>query len=171
MTEPLTLQKLAKMDGQPVWVGEPINSWRKVCVHADVQKEDLAGKKILRAQMMVDGKLVDVPNAPVYQHSLDGSLPDRDLPRAFLGTTKDEPKKRYETQKLMIDGELRDVEIYKVPEFLKQVPGADCRECAFFGTMKAYELGLPFCWSDEVAESDIFALGKQICFRKRNDTD
>ena len=82
-----------------------------------------------------------------------------------------EAKERYETQKLMIDGELRDVEIYKVPEFLKQVPGADCRECAFFGTMKAYELGLPFCWSDEVAEADIFALGKQICFRKRNDTN
>ena len=56
-------------------------------------------------------------------------------------------KKRYETQKLMIDGKLRDVEIYRVPELLKQVPGADCRECAFF------------------------ALGKQICFRKRNDTD
>lgn len=54
-------------------------------------------------------------------------------------------KKRYETQKLMIDGKLRDVEIYRVPELLKQVPGADCRECAFFGTMKAYELGLPFC--------------------------
>ena len=53
MTEPLTLQELAKMDGQPVWVGEPINSWRKVFVHADVQKEDLAGKKILRAQMKV----------------------------------------------------------------------------------------------------------------------
>ena len=84
MTEPLTLQELAKMDGQPVWVGEPINSWRKVCVHADVQKEDLAGKKIRRAQMMVEGKLVDVPNAPVYQHSLDGSLPDRDLPRLSL---------------------------------------------------------------------------------------
>lgn len=50
MTEPLTLQELAKMDGQPVWVGEPINSWRKVCVHADVPKEDFAGKKILRAQ-------------------------------------------------------------------------------------------------------------------------
>ena len=78
---------------------------------------------------------------------------------------------RYETQKLMIDGELRDVEIYKVPELLKQVPGADCRECAFFGTMKAYELGLPYCWSGEVAEADIFALGKQICFRKRNDTN
>lgn len=124
MTEPLTLQELAKMDGQPVWVGEPINSWHKVCVHADVQKEDLAGKKIRRAQMMVDGKLVDVPNAPVYQHSLDGSSPGRDLPRAFLGTTKDEPKKKYETQKLMIDGKLRDVEIYRVPELLKQVPGA-----------------------------------------------
>lgn len=96
--------------------------------------------------------------------SLDGSLPDRDLPRAFLGTTKDEPKKRYETQKLMIDGKLQDVEIYRVPELLKQVPGADCRECAFFVTMKAYELGLPFCRSDEVAEADIFALGKQICF-------
>lgn len=27
MTEPLTLQELAKMDGKPVWVGEPINSW------------------------------------------------------------------------------------------------------------------------------------------------
>lgn len=47
-------------------------------------------------------------------------------------------KKRYETQKLMIDREIRDVEIYRVPELLKQVPGADCRECAFFGTMKAY---------------------------------
>lgn len=65
-----------------------------------------------------------------------------------------EAKERYETQKLMIDGKLRDVEIYKVPEFLKQVPGADCRKCAFFGTMKAYELGLPYCWSDEVAEAD-----------------
>ena len=49
-------------------------------------------------------------------------------------------KKRYETQKLIIDGEIRDVEIYRVPELLKQVPGAACRECAFFVTMKAYEL-------------------------------
>lgn len=32
-------------------------------------------------------------------------------------------KKRYETQKLIIDGEIRDVEIYRVPELLKQVPG------------------------------------------------
>lgn len=32
-------------------------------------------------------------------------------------------KKRYETQKLMIDREIRDVEIYRVPELLKQVPG------------------------------------------------
>ncbi len=42
MTEPLTLQELAKMDGQPVWVGEPINSWRKVereAANADISQK------------------------------------------------------------------------------------------------------------------------------------
>lgn len=74
MNEPLTLQELVKMDGQPVWAGEPINAWYVVAIDPDDVPEITPDTKICTGWTMVDGERKDVPVVDMYRYPPDWNL-------------------------------------------------------------------------------------------------
>ena len=57
---PLTLQELVKMDGLPVWAGEPINAWYIVAIDPENPPEVTPDK--------------DIPVVDMYRYPPDWNL-------------------------------------------------------------------------------------------------
>ena len=71
---PLTLQELVKMDGLPVWAGEPINAWYIVAIDPENPPEVTPDTKVHEGWMMVDGERKDIPVVDMYRYPPDWNL-------------------------------------------------------------------------------------------------
>ena len=65
--EPLTLQELVELNGQPVWMGEPFNKWAIFEIDSKNIQEITPEMKIRKGLMNVNGEIVEVPPVNFYR--------------------------------------------------------------------------------------------------------
>lgn len=65
--EPLTLQELVELNGQPVWMGEPFNKWARFEIDSKNLKDITPEMKIRKGIMNVNGELVEIPPVNFYR--------------------------------------------------------------------------------------------------------
>ena len=68
MNEPLTLQELVELNGQPVWMGEPFNQWTTISIDPKYIQGITPGMKIRKGAMNVNGERVKIPPVDFYRY-------------------------------------------------------------------------------------------------------
>ena len=68
MNEPLTLQELVELNGQPVWMGEPFNQWTTISIDQKYIQGITPGMKIRKGAMNVNGERVEIPPVDFYRY-------------------------------------------------------------------------------------------------------
>ena len=68
MNEPLTLQELVELNGQPVWMGEPFNQWTTISIDPKYIQGITPGMKIRKGAMNVNGERVEIPPVDFYRY-------------------------------------------------------------------------------------------------------
>lgn len=68
MNEPLTLQELVELNGQPVWMGEPFNQWTTISIDPKYILGITPGMKIRKGAMNVNGERVEIPPVDFYRY-------------------------------------------------------------------------------------------------------
>ena len=68
MNEPLTLQELVELNGQPVWMGEPFNQWTTISIDPKYIHGITPGMKIRKGAMNVNGERVEIPPVDFYRY-------------------------------------------------------------------------------------------------------
>jgi hypothetical protein len=80
--EPLTLQELVELNGQPVWMGEPFNKWARFEIGSKNLQDITPEMKIRKGFMNVNGEIVEIPPVNFYRK------PIKEMPEAPEGETK-----------------------------------------------------------------------------------
>ena len=65
--EPLTLQELVELNGQPVWMGEPFNKWVRFEINSKNIQDITPEMKIRKGFMNVNGEIVEIPPVNFYR--------------------------------------------------------------------------------------------------------
>ena len=65
--EPLTLQELVELNGQPVWMGEPFNKWGRFEINSKNIQDITPEMKIRKGFMNVNGEIVEIPPVNFYR--------------------------------------------------------------------------------------------------------
>ena len=68
MNEPLTLQELVELNGQPVWMGEPFNQWTTISIDPKYIQGITPGMKIRKGAMNANGERVEIPPVDFYRY-------------------------------------------------------------------------------------------------------
>ena len=68
MNEPLTLQELVELNGQPVWIGEPFNQWTTISIDPKYIQGITPWMKIRKGAMNVNGERVEIPPVDFYRY-------------------------------------------------------------------------------------------------------
>ena len=73
--EPLTLQELVELNGQPVWMGEPFNKWARFEIDSKNIQDITPETKIRKGFMNVNGEIVEIPPVNLYRKPIK-EMPD-----------------------------------------------------------------------------------------------
>ena len=68
MNEPLTLQELVELNGQPVWMGKPFNQWTTISIDPKYIQGITPGMKIRKGAMNANGERVEIPPVDFYRY-------------------------------------------------------------------------------------------------------
>ena len=72
--EPLTLQELVELNGQPVWMGEPFNKWARFKIDSQNLQDITPEMKIRKGLMNVNGEIVEIPPVNFYRKPIKKML-------------------------------------------------------------------------------------------------
>ena len=92
--EPLTLQELVELNGQPVWMGEPFNKWARFEIDSKNIQDITPEMKIRKGFMNVNGESVEIPPVNFYREPIK-EMPAGKVPQWIsVEERRPEPGKR-----------------------------------------------------------------------------